>query len=574
MKFLDELNEEQRIAVEAGDGPLAIVAGPGTGKTKTLTARIAYLLQTGRARPHEILALTFTNKAAREMQGRVKSLLGKASLPKIATFHALCREIITQQMGEAPQFVTETQRHAIIRTLKKSLALSKLSAREISLILTRAKNATQIPKDAPTKRLLAEYQHALQERDLLDFDDLLLQARDLLQDKSSNYRYILVDEFQDTNELQYELLLLLNKTDNVFVIGDPLQSIYGFRGASSAVFDRFKSDFKGAVQVTLTTNYRSTPEVVKMACALFPEHAHLKARNDKPGKVCAVEVLNEYTEADWVVGQIERHIGGSDLLKGSEHHTAEKARTFGDFAVLYRTHHVARIVRERLDAAAIPYQVAGEGSPYHLPAIACTIEALRRIAGRQPVETPGLKLSPTQLKLKTDQKVSELAQTVAKKCGFDSKTEPALRQFLNSLVRFDEQGLDAALDHLESIAEQDFYDPSADAVTLSTIHAAKGLEFTHVFLIAAEQGIIPHLQSSRPTSLEEERRLFYVAVTRAREQLDITYTQTRARKPASPSQFITEIAEELLPRQADEAIATQKRKADRRRQKRAQTSLF
>lgn len=582
MSTASGLNPQQQQAAQAANGPLCIVAGPGTGKTKTLTARIVHLLTHGTP-ASSILALTFTNKAAREMRERVVAgLPAGAELPLIATFHSLCHRLLSAD-GQEIAFIDDTMRQQILRDIRKSQELSKLSVRELSLLVSKLKNQTDEPADPAEQRLLTAYNQALAHRGLHDFDDLLLRVYQRLQqhpDQVPTYQHILVDEFQDTNDLQYELLRLLSKTDSVCVIGDPLQSIYGFRGASAAVFDRFLTDWPDARQVTLTTNYRSVPQVVAVANAVFADAPQLQAHTSEPGEAKAVEVLDAYTEAAWVIDHIEQGVGGSDFLKSSQQQRESTARQrgFRDFAVLYRTHIAAKIVRQRLDESGIPYQVAGEGSPYQRPELAAVIAGLRFVAGQQvPVDN----LTPTQTAtllepLKQEQlPPSQLAQKIATLLGVDQKLPPHdLQQFMNTVLRFDNQPLTAFLDYLDRMAEQEFYDPAAEAVTLLTIHAAKGLEFAHVFLLAAEEDILPHSRKGTVANLDEERRLFYVAVTRARDTLHVLHARSRGGQPAKPSRFIIDLPPTVLPRTLDPAIAAQQQKRQRARQKRAQTSLF
>lgn len=338
MQFLQELNEQQRRAVQTGDGAVLIVAGPGTGKTKALTARVAYLLGSGRARPAEIAALTFTNKAAREMRERLEKLLGNgAKLPKITTFHALGAEMLKRH-GSDEKLLDERQRTEIIRELVKPATFKGVSVREFGLLISRAKTSLDSSFDQPTRQLLQRYEIALAEQGLRDFDDLLAKSFELLRsdkDRRPRYKYVLVDEFQDTSELQYEILKLLGAGQNIFAIGDPSQSIYSFRGAATEMFGHFREDFPEAREIDLTVNYRSRPEIIKLANAIFPDSPQLEAHQTGKGKVRAVQTLNEYSEAVYILSEIEKGIGGSDMLKANGDHNVREPR---DYAVLYRTH--------------------------------------------------------------------------------------------------------------------------------------------------------------------------------------------------------------------------------------------
>jgi superfamily I DNA/RNA helicase len=583
MSTLNELNDEQRLAVLAGEGPVTVIAGPGTGKTKTLTARIAHLIDSQKARPEEIVALTFTNKAAREILSRITSERddnATGSKPVITTFHGLAyRWLDTAEMGE---LVSEQERNEILRSLKKVAA--NTTVRDLSLLISRAKNQLQPLQDVASANMVAAYNAELAVRNTYDFDDLLLQFHAaILQGKCMpHYRYVLVDEFQDTNDLQYELLKSL-KSNNLFVIGDPLQSIYGFRGASAAVFDRFRADWPETTEITLTTNYRSVPQVVKVAAAIFPDALALRAHRQGSGKICALEVLNEYGEADWIVNEIERQVGGSDMLRSSQHHATDQQRTFRDFAIIYRTHAVAKTIQRTLEASGIPYQIAGEGSPYSQPHVTAVTDTLAYLAGQGTA--PAVKgYSPQQietlldpLKIKTEQpSLTLLVSRIIDLLGLATEKHAAsLRQFSNTLVPFDGKPIEEYLNHLRQIAEQEYYDPNADAVTLLTIHAAKGLEFSRVFLAAAEEGALPHARpGENATNQEEEQRLFYVAVTRARDELYILHARNRAGKPRQLSRFVASLPKGAIEHEIDPTLAEQKRRIERHRQKRAQASLF
>ncbi len=252
MSALDGLNKQQLRAATAADGPLLVVAGPGTGKTKTLTARIVHLLQTGNVDPGVLLALTFTNKAAREMQERVAAQLGAVRLPLITTFHALASRLLPQQ--ESKCLATAQELTAITKHVKRLFATKGMSDRDVALRISKAKNQAVAPDEPTTRQLVDAYNAELLDQGLYDFDDMLLELRHHLAEVKSPYAYILVDEFQDTNDLQYDILRLLAPHGNVMAIGDPLQSIYGFRGASAAVFERFACDWPDATTIRLSVS--------------------------------------------------------------------------------------------------------------------------------------------------------------------------------------------------------------------------------------------------------------------------------------------------------------------------------
>lgn len=573
MLKLDDYNPAQQQAITTIDGPLAIVAGPGTGKTRTLTARIAYLCEKGIA-PSEILALTFTKKSANEMQARMKEMQ-KGTQPKMATFHALCYELI----GEKLQFIDEASRLAIIQRLKKSAGLEALTIREIALAISRAKNLPVGQELEPDiLQLTYHYNQELARLGQYDFDDLLRMAQQkLTQSQSSQYKYILVDEFQDTNLLQYQLLHLLNTTNNVCAIGDPLQSIYGFRGANGEMFTQFAADFPQAHHINLTINYRSVPAITRVSNAIFPQAPQLTTHSTSVGSAQAVQVLNEYSEAEWIINRIETALGGTDFLRSHSVGQSDQHCQFKDFAVVYRTHHTAKTTQRLLAESGLPFQVAGEDSPYAQSEIRQITTMLHSLAGQEVSPPKGFSSAQWQalctvLEPYVASPLHELCERITTLLAIPPSQ--TLRQFLAMLPRFEKAGLVALVAHLEAIAERDFYDPNADAITLLTIHASKGLEFRYVFLVGAEEGILPHQRGLREDMLDEERRLFYVATTRAKEQLDILYAKTRGGQQNNPSRFITELPVQILPHHTDPQMAAQMAKRHKRQQKRAQTSLF
>lgn len=586
-----DLNDEQYRAVQATEGPLLIVAGPGTGKTKTLTARIVHILDTGKAKPSEVLALTFTNKAASEMRQRVLSQRAHAAMmPKITTFHGLCYELLSNETTKPPSFITDQERIMTINELRKAKQQKDLSTRELSLEISRLKNMPLMDMlaDMPFAGLLEDYNAALKKRNVYDFDDLLQQTQALLTKTSQPlpYRYILVDEFQDTNRLQYELLQLLRQNENICVIGDPLQSIYGFRGASSDVFTRFMADFPDCSTINLTTNYRSSPEVVTLANELFSDAPRLHAHSTKVGRVETVEVLNEYSEATWVVNYIEEAIGGSSFLQAHQQaHADQIGHSFRDFAVLYRTHHNGATLKRAFSESGIPCQIAGGGSPYDEPTTQVIVQVLRYLT--EPSQerraalgflkilkhysTLQLDILLDTLSTKTDQPLGELAQAIITTFQLDAKT---LNQFFGTLVRFDQTDLATYVDYLNELDENYFYDPKADVVSLMTIHAAKGLEFKHVFLIGCEEGVMPYQSPQRTLDREEEKRLFYVAITRAKETLHLLHTQTRGGKRTQVTSFIQPVSPAVLPCTKDNHLAQDHKRSLKRHARRRQSTLF
>ncbi|HEV2402995.1 MAG TPA: ATP-dependent helicase [Candidatus Saccharimonadales bacterium] len=586
MGIFDELNEQQRSAVETTEGPIQIIAGPGSGKTKTLTARLAYLCESKSIPSDKILALTFSSKAAQEIKRRLgQKLTDASSLPAVYTFHAFGHRLLSEARQSRP-IIGEIDRRGLIAQLPRPKGLQRASSRELNLLLSNAKTALRHAIPAATRSLLDSYEQALQSRGVCDFDDLLVGAYRLLETGQLKpaYRYVLVDEFQDTSELQYELLRLLTATDNICVIGDPKQSIYGFRGAHSGLFERFRQDYPKAQTITLHCNYRSARRIVTIANRIFPGTKQRSMQNDM-GVACGLQTLNEYSEAAYIIREIQSGIGGSDMLSGSE------ASAFPDpssYAVLYRTHRAARVLRQRFASSGIPYQVAGEQSPYEQPAIQAVLSILQAVVSSEMppqalTAVPALrgvsrkKLQSFLMQLQQDaklQSVSSLIEHIADLYHLhDVISQTDLQQLAGVAVQFGEglAGVQAFLQHVEHIAEQDFYDPTLNVVSLLTIHSAKGLEFPVVFLCAAEEGILPKAYAK---DIEEERRLFYVAITRAQHRLDICMCQWRGKQASTPSRFVAELPEDVLPRRIDSQMVALEKRLKRHQQKRAQASLF
>jgi superfamily I DNA/RNA helicase len=572
MQWLDDLNDAQRAAVTADDGSLLIVAGPGTGKTKTLAARIVHLIAEGRAQPEQVLALTFTKKAAEEMQARVRMLLGKAAqVPRVSTFHALCHDIL----GGGQSFVADNDRLHMIKALPRPEAYKRYTAREMGLLISRFKN--QAEHDGGLAAIVAAYDAALAAAEYIDFDDLLVHTKQLLEhdeavrrEVQARYTHILVDEFQDTNMLQYELLQLLRGHDNLFVIGDPNQSIYGFRGASGSIFGQFRADFPGHTEVALTVNYRSTPEAVRAGNAIFSDSPQLRAHRNDTGIVRAVEVFNEYSEANWIVDTIHRAVGGGDFLHAVSDNDRADEYTLKDFAVIYRNRSAAAASQKTIAHSGLPYQVVGEGSPYEQPQVQLVLAVLRAYASDRSapegMDHATWHAMCGRLAQEADQSPAALAHIAAGMLG-DAATV-SMQQCIGMLVRH--PSVPEALAYIGAIREQGFYDPDADAVTLLTIHASKGLEFPHVFIIGAEEGILPYVRADP----DEERRLWYVALTRARDHADVLHTQRRSGEPSVVSPFIKALPPEVLPRTVDPQLAADRRRAQKRAAKRSQQTLF
>lgn len=573
MQWLKELNDAQREAVTAPEGPVIIMAGPGTGKTKTLTARVAWLLAQG-VPADRMLALTFTHKAAREMRQRVAALVGDGDggqLPQMTTFHGFGYGLF-QDGADEWRFVSETERLEVVRGLRRATGVKDLSVRELALALSRYKNAPDVA-GAATAVLAAQYTAELKRRGLHDFDDLLAEVCEWLvaRPEAARFRHVLVDEFQDTSPVQFEIAKQLAMAGSLFVIGDANQSIYGFRGAGAEVFEHFAREFPQARTVRLRDNYRSGEAVVAVGNSVFA-NAALRPATERAGRVRVVETLNEYSEADWIVREVEHELAGTDFLRVDGAGEVGAARGFKDFAVIYRTHMQNRALRRRLDDSGLPYQVVGGGSVYEEKSVQKVTEVLRAMVGARAA---GGRLSEPERDQVAQQlapsvgvvSVADLVDRVAEKLGVD---QPEVRRFAGLVLRF---GTDVAacVRYLDELVAADYYDPAAEAIILTTIHSSKGLEFEHVIVSGCEEGVLPHERAADSAGLAEEQRLFYVAVTRSRERLDLLWARERGGRSARRSRFLKELPAERL---VDPAVPGLVRKRVKRAQERAQGTLF
>ncbi|HTU53278.1 MAG TPA: UvrD-helicase domain-containing protein [Acetobacteraceae bacterium] len=545
------LDAAQRDAVTAPAGPLLIVAGPGSGKTRTLTRRIAHLVAAGAVPASAVLAITFTRRAAGEMRERLGPLLGPlAHSVHIHTFHSLGLAILRahpEAAGLEPGFriAAEAEQLAIVA---EAAGVASGKAASLVAMLSRAKRSGAAP-DAEAAALLARYQEALAARNAVDFDDLVGRAlgalekdRGLAEAYRTRFRFIAVDEFQDLDEAQYRLLLLLAPPgSNVLAIGDPDQAIYGFRGADAAAFDRFRADHSGARAFALRRNYRSSETIVAAAARLLARPLSGVAAPLPAGeRITLHRASSERAEAEFVVRTIEESLGGHSFFSidsgrggaASAGAAAERGIGFSDFAVLYRTGRQAAALAEAFSRAGIPY----------------------RTSSADPLGTvPGLKALLAGLEAAGDVPAAlraEAARLAAK--GAEPQQQAALASLLPALLGLAERALADGVrpvDALSIARETDLWDPRADRVLLSTLHAAKGLEFAVVFIVGLEDGLLP-LVDHEGAAPAEERRLFYVGVTRARERLVLSRAAERMwrgrvqRLP--PSRFLDDIEEALI----------------------------
>jgi uncharacterized protein (TIGR00375 family) len=572
--LFDDLDPEQRAAAEAGPGPLLVVAGPGTGKTRTLTYRLAHLLRRRGVAPEQCLAISFTRRACAELDERLRALVPEAA-PRllVTTFHALGLRIVREQhrvlgLGERVRVVDETERLALVRELHGS---SERDARRLLAELARAKRARAAarpgpdPEEAPELvAALDRYDKALRARDLVDLDDLialpvaLLAGEEALADRyRERWPWVAVDEYQDVDELQYRLLRLLTSADgNLCAIGDPDQAIYGFRGADVGFFLRFRQDHPRARVVQLTRNYRSSRAIVDGALQVIAPASLVPGRvldavrraEGLPPRIVVHQAASDRAESEFVVRTVDQLLGGSSFFSLDSGRASsagpDHGLSFADVAVLYRTDAQAAPLAEALDRAGMPFQKRSHDRLADHQGVQAVVRALRgpqATAGRTGGLTTRIRGIAEQL-AGTETGVTggpaggiraavELLAPLAERCGDEEE------RFLAELALG---------------AEVDTLDPRADRISLLTLHAAKGLEFPVVFLAGCEDGLLPLRWGGATEDEGEERRLFFVGMTRARSHLFLTHAARRARhgvvREAAPSPYLAAIDELLLDR--------------------------
>jgi DNA helicase-2/ATP-dependent DNA helicase PcrA len=556
------LDPEQRAAVCAPDGPLMIVAGPGTGKTRTLTHLLAHRVWEG-VPAERCLALTFTRRASAEMRARLRVLVPeRADRILVTTFHGLGLRLVRElheRLGlcRDVRVADEEARTELLRTLLGGDAEAARAAAGL-------REAKRRPGMAgPIAALRERYDGALRERGLVDLDDLVtLPAEALEADPglAAEYRRrwseVCVDEYQDVDEPQYRLLrLLCGPGANLRVIGDPDQAIYGFRGAEVGIFLRFQEDYPGARRVQLTRNYRSTPTIVRAAlqavapAALVPERALSAVRRDVPdGPIVVHRVATEHEEAAAVADAIERLLGGSSfhaLDRGRSDGSSSLPLSFSDFAVLYRTEAQATPVADALARKGFPFQRRSHDRLTDRPGVRTLVRVLReRAQGERAVAACLRDAAWAALEGRAAEGAVEIRDAVellaplASDCGAD------LGRFLTELALG---------------AEIDTWDPRAERISLLTLHAAKGLEFPVVFIVGCDDGLLPLRWSRRggpaAADVAEERRLFFVGLTRATTRLVLTSARQRTRSGRTltcpPSPFLADIDDALLERRSE-----------------------
>jgi DNA helicase-2/ATP-dependent DNA helicase PcrA len=647
-EILAVLNPAQREAVEAVEGPLLVLAGPGSGKTRVLTHRVAYLVSEYGVPPWQIMAVTFTNKAAREMKERLYRLMGDPYRQlTIGTFHAICARILRREAeaaGISPRYVVydSADQLSLARRAIRDLNLDDKLFRPRAMLnrVSRAKNELITPsemqptsyRDEVARRVYERYEVLLAENSALDFDDLLMRAVRLFRQDADvrlkyqrRYPFILVDEWQDTNMAQYELVkLLAGERANLFVVGDEDQSIYAFRGADYRNVARFRQDYPHARVILLERNYRSTQTILDAANAVIARNIqrHPKRLYTEHGggpQVTVVEAYDEQEEGDIIVSEIQRLVARGQVQ-------------YGDCAVMYRTNAQSRPIEDALVRRGMPYKLVGATRFYERKEIKDVLAYLRLI--HNPYDGVGLariiNMPPRGIGQKTlaalvkwaegmgvpvyaalqvlsereGAKGSE-ADAEAAKVPFDGRAKRALLNFtglieelnraqqtLNLLELLDlvlehagyaahvrdgtdegqvrwenilelrsvardyadlppETALTTFLEEVALVSEVDNLDEKVDAPTLLTLHAGKGLEFPVVFIAGLEEKLFPHSRSMEdPEQMEEERRLCYVGVTRAKERLYLLYTFRRTLYGESeirePSRFLADIPVHLV----------------------------
>ncbi|OGH28988.1 MAG: hypothetical protein A3E40_03525 [Candidatus Levybacteria bacterium RIFCSPHIGHO2_12_FULL_37_9] len=590
--ILKDLNKDQQEAVVNTDGPMIILAGAGSGKTRVLTYKVIYLIKEKSIDPLNILMVTFTNKAANEMKERVQKLLGRR--PTIATFHSLCAKLLRiegKHIGLSPQFIiydTQDQLDAIKEATKRlSLSAKEYKPSSILATISQAKNELITESDYSkyarghfqeiVVKVYLVYQKILKEYEALDFDDLLIktvalfeQNPHVLQKYQDRFRYILVDEYQDTNHAQYLLTkMLADKHKNICVVGDFAQSIYSWRGADFTNLTKFKSDFRNTKTFSLSQNYRSTQKILDAASSVISRnttHPVLKLWTENPDgeDVTIHEALNEHAETEYIVRQIEiRNLENRKL-------------SYSEIAVFYRTNAQSRIIEEVFLHQGIPYVLIGGTRFYERKEIKDVLAYLRVLANPKDmvsykrIEKLGKgrleKFLDFQQQFKNQKNplptIDTLDQTLKKTVYlslYDEKDEED-RQRLENIkelrsVAIEFPNLTEFLENV-SLVEQEYLPDKSngekkEAVTLMTLHAAKGLEFPIVFMVGMEEGLFPHSRSVMDKNeLEEERRLCYVGLTRAKQKLYLTYARRRLffgqRTSNIVSRFILELPENVL----------------------------
>ena len=556
--FLDELNGRQRAAVTSKARAIAVSAGPGTGKTKTLVSRILYLLKERGVKPEEITAVTFTKKAAGEMRERLEQELGgkrAVSRLRIGTFHAICYDLL-KEAGHSFELIDDGEAEELAGLALSEAGLSKRTKDFLRRVSLRKTGDGRESGEEIPEACFDAYERLLKERELLDFDDLLVKALELSETETghqlfkNSFSHLLVDEFQDISPLQFRLILSWNRDGReLFAIGDPDQAIYSFRGADAGCFDRLKEAWSQLESIRLTENYRSAGHVLSGASAVIERNGggrrELSPKNGEGEKIRIVTAPGERSEDIFIAKEIGRMTGGMDMLEAQEGLLSKKERKlrgFSDIAVLTRTHRQMAMLEECLKTEGIPYVAVGRGDFLSEPRVRGTVCFFRYAADRkeeQAGKTAGKLLwglsddciGGTVVSSMADQyeelyrheKPAKLLEKWIKEMGFSG--DDGMEKLRSMALFYKTAG--EFFDALEFGEEGDLkrcgqkrY--TAEAVTLMTLHGSKGLEFPVVFLAGVRHGVLPLESGKEPANVPEERRLFYVGMTRAKEELIVT----------------------------------------------------
>jgi DNA helicase-2/ATP-dependent DNA helicase PcrA len=635
------LNEQQHRAVHHGQGPLIIVAGPGTGKTLTITHRIAHLIESHQANPENILALTFTNKAAEEMHQRLKKLLGDATeRPLATTFHAFCIHVLQEiEKENSHRIVEENEQHYFfeqaVKTLKKSRIDVGVKTRDLRVRVAGEKQQIRGPHKRPgtlkdvSERIFQQvyknYQKLLLREHLWDFEDLIYnvvtrfdESSTLVKQLQKHYKFIFVDEYQDINFAQYRVIKHLAPRDsNICVIGDPDQSIYGFRGSDVRYFNQFTKDYPQALSVNLSQNYRSVQVVLKASLQMMGSTQDqgktkgLFSKIDGPESIGVLPCENEQSEAVAIGKEIENLVGGLGFysIDFEKTNTATEDYSFSDFAVLFRTGRQCELFADIFKRAGIPFQIASKEEAFFEKSVNLVLSFLKILEksgsymdmerviqfsgsglGQKTVKTWTTwafennysfaealentnRFPVNQMKRERQSKFVHFIERISRqgvemeglnlqqKINFILEnslirdkvaSEKESRDVLEKFIKKSKQYRTAA-ELFQASALQtdtDLFDSNTEKVSLMTLHASKGLEFPVVFVSGCEEGYIPFKrQEGESENTEEERRLLYVAMTRAQQVLFLSYAKKRKvfgkRVPREPSRFIRDIEQNL-----------------------------
>lgn len=637
---LDNLNDKQKEAVLYNDGPLLIIAGAGAGKTKTLTTKIAYLIEEGLAAPYNILAITFTNKAAKEMRDRLYLLIGdEARKLQVSTFHSFGLKLLRENyelLGYDRNFVIMDSDDSltVVKKIIKDLNYdpkiynpkairNKISSYKNELISAHDYERYAVSDyEQVIQKVYEKYEHKLKTNNSVDFDDLLIlpiklfkEHRDVLEKYQDLYKYVLIDEYQDTNEAQYILTKMISeKNRKITCVGDDSQSIYSFRGANYKNILNFEKDYKDAKTILLEQNYRSTGNILDAANQVIKNNRDRKDKNlwtnKGPGdKIKYYRAYNERDEAQYIIRKIKELVNRDVEYK--------------DIAILYRTNAQSRVVEEEMLKENLPYRVIGSFYFYSRKEIKDLIAYLRLIHNSKDnisllrvINTPkrgiGLKtienltiradsegisiydaiesgkeleFKNTIEKLKSiaeDLTLTELIDKVLDASGMKKELESEqtlesevrlenLEEFKSITKAFEEKegliSLEDFLLEISLVSDVEEYKDDPNRISLMTVHSVKGLEFDHVFVIGMEEGLFPHMNSLMENgALEEERRLCYVAITRARDDLHLVNARRRTlfgKEQVNPvSRFISEINPDLLETNVKDEIPKKEEKID------------